>query len=266
MLRIALLSASLLTACDQSTDATPVDASAPPAGHPTVTSAPSQAASQPAASGQVEGTVLEKMDAGGYSYVLLDTAQGEQWAAVQQAPIGVGQDLTLTDATPMTGFHSKTLDRTFDVILFAQLGSSTGVGHGGRSATPGAEVAEAVASVHQGLTDVDLNLSSPVEKAAGADGRTVAEVHAQAAELEGQAVAVSGKVVKFNPDILGANWVHLRDGSGTAEAGDHDLTMTIDTKVAVGDVITVRGTVARNKDFGAGYRYDVIVEGGVVDR
>ena len=103
-----------------------------------------------------------------------------------------------------------------------------------------------------------------VPKADGADGRTVAEVFAQKAELSGKPVAVRGKVTKFNPNIMGANWVHLQDGSGSASSGDNDLTLQIKDSVAVGDVVTIRGTLVTDKDFGAGYAYDVIVQEGTV--
>ncbi|MCK6503046.1 hypothetical protein L6R53_06565 [Myxococcota bacterium] len=109
--------------------------------------------------------------------------------------------------------------------------------------------------------------AAPVEavpKAEGADARTVSEVFAQKAELAGKPVAVRGKVVKFNPNIMGANWVHLQDGSGSSTGGDHDLTLQIKDTVAVGDVVTIRGTVVTDKDFGAGYAYDVIVQDGAV--
>ena len=37
--------------------------------------------------------------------------------------------------------------------------------------------------------------------------------------------------------------------------------MTTDAVAAVGDTVTVVGSPTLNKDFGAGYRYDVIIEG-----
>jgi aspartyl/asparaginyl-tRNA synthetase len=98
-----------------------------------------------------------------------------------------------------------------------------------------------------------------VDKAAGADGRTIAEVYAQRGTLKEKGVTVRGKVVKFNEGIMGRNWVHLRDGSGTANK-DNDLTVTTDAKVAVGDVVVVKGTVRVDKDFGTGHPYAVIVE------
>ncbi len=73
-----------------------------------------------------------------------------------------------------------------------------------------------------------------------------------------------GKVVKFNPEIMGRNWLHLRDGSGSAEKQDNDITVTTSDMVAKGDVVTIRGKVALDQDFTAGYAYPVMIEGAKV--
>ena len=59
---------------------------------------------------------------------------------------------------------------------------------------------------------------------------------------------------------MGKNWVHVRDGSGSAKDKNNDLTVTTKEKVAVGDVLIVRGTLQADKDLGAGYEFPVIVE------
>ena len=98
---------------------------------------------------------------------------------------------------------------------------------------------------------------SGIEKAE--DGRTIEEIFAEKDQLAGQAVTFRGKVVKVNADIMGKNWLHVRDGSG--EEGTNDLTVTtVGVLPAVGDTVLVTGPVALNKDFGMGYKYGVIVE------
>lgn len=98
---------------------------------------------------------------------------------------------------------------------------------------------------------------SGIEKAEG--GQTVADVFAGKDQLEGQTVVVRGKVVKVNANIMGKNWLHVRDGSG--EEGTNDLTITsTGTAPMVGDTVLVTGTVGLNRDFGMGYQYPVIVE------
>lgn len=99
-----------------------------------------------------------------------------------------------------------------------------------------------------------------VEKAKGADAYTVAETYEKAEDLDKKKVVVRGKVVKVSKGIMGKNWAHLRDGSGEAGKGTNNLVVTSQDEPNVGDVVTARGTLYKDKDFGAGYRYQVIVE------
>jgi hypothetical protein len=66
--------------------------------------------------------------------------------------------------------------------------------------------------------------------------------------------------VKYNPKIMGKNWIHLQDGSGDPSKGTHDITVTSQNSVAVGDVVTAKGVLRADKDFGSGYTYALIVE------
>ncbi len=99
-----------------------------------------------------------------------------------------------------------------------------------------------------------------IDKAKGPDARRVAEVFAQKKTLEGKSVRVRGVVVKSMSGVLGKTFLHLRDGSGDEASSNHDLTVTTDGEVKVGDTITIEGAVVTDKDFGAGYRYPVIIE------
>jgi hypothetical protein len=213
-----------------------------------------------AAAAPLSGTVLETMDSGGYTYLRLQTSGGEQWAAVRQAPIAKGAEVTVSDAMLMEGFESPTLKRRFDRIYFGSLGGPSADAHGAAPvampAGHGAPHGEPAAKEPVKVVKVD--------RAAGEDGRTVAEVHAQRKALDGRTVAVRGTVVKFLPGIMGKNWVHLRDGSGAAATSDDDLTVTTDETVEVGKVAVMRGVVKADKDFGSGYAYRVIVEEGKV--
>ena len=90
------------------------------------------------------------------------------------------------------------------------------------------------------------------------DGKTVQEVYQEKAKLNGKRVRLRGKVVKYSEAIMGKNWLHLRDGTGKEPA--NDLTVTTQAKAKVGDTVLVEGNVTLDKDLGAGYRYDVIIE------
>src|SRR6185295_12810347 len=89
-------------------------------------------------------------------------------------------------------------------------------------------------------------------------GKTVQEVYQEKEKLNGKPVTLRAKVVKYNEAIMGRNWLHLRDGTGKEPA--NDLTVTTRTQAKVGDTVLVEGLLAADKDLGAGYRYDVIIE------
>jgi hypothetical protein len=57
---------------------------------------------------------------------------------------------------------------------------------------------------------------------------------------------------------MSKNWIHLQDGSEAN--GSYDLTITTLETVEVGTVVTLEGILAVDKDFGYGYKYDVILE------
>jgi len=103
-----------------------------------------------------------------------------------------------------------------------------------------------------------------VEKAKGADAYTVSEIYEKAGKLDKKTVVVRGKVVKVSKAIMGKNWVHLRDGSGDPGKGTNNLVVTTQDVPKVGDVVTAKGILYKDKDFGAGYKYKVIVEEATV--
>ena len=93
----------------------------------------------------------------------------------------------------------------------------------------------------------------------------VSELFANKATLDKQKVTVKGKVVKVSSGIMGRNWVHLQDGSGSPNKQDKDLTVTTAQGLPeMGKTVTVTGTLAKDKDFGSGYFYKVIVENATI--
>ncbi len=190
--------------------------------------------------------VLETMNGGGYTYVQVKTESGVVWAAGPQATVKVGDKVNLADGMLMSDFHSETLDRTFEEIYFV----------GGIEVVGGGSAAPAVASGH-GAGDAPAAIEiGTIAKAEG--GSTIAELYAGKADLAGKSVTVRGRVVKYTADIMGHNWLHIQDGSG--QSGTNDLTVTTDGTAKLGDLVLVRGTAATNKDFGAGYSYELIIE------
>lgn len=212
------------------------------------------AATEPAAAGYFEGTVTETMNAGGYTYVLVDTGSEQQWAAGPQQAMEVGTHVTVSTAMPMQNFHSSALERDFDVVYFVSEfgdhehaeGEAQAMGGGGMPAGHGMMGGDAA-----GTEDVDLS-------GIVAADQTVAAIYAQKDALAGKPVKVRGKVVKALSGIMGTNWLHIQDGTG--EGGSSDLTVTSDTIAPVGATVLIEGTLTVDKDFGSGYQYAVIVE------
>ena len=105
-----------------------------------------------------------------------------------------------------------------------------------------------------------------VERASGDNAFQVGEIFARAGELDGKTVRVRGKVVKISRMIMGKNWLHIQDGSGDADKGQHDLVATTQDEAEPGAVVTVTGIVAADRDFGMGYRYAALLENAKVER
>ena len=78
---------------------------------------PDASAAAPAAAGN-SGTVVQTMNSGGYTYVLLDKDGNQSWAAMPETEIKVGEEVALAPGAPMNNFNSRTLNRTFDTIYF----------------------------------------------------------------------------------------------------------------------------------------------------
>ncbi|HEY6101344.1 MAG TPA: nucleotide-binding protein, partial [Anaeromyxobacter sp.] len=186
------------------------------------------AAPAAAAAASIKGKVLERLDAPPYSYLKLETAQGETWAAVPKTEIAKGQEVTVSGAMPMTGFESKTLKRKFETVYFGTLaGSDAGAQAQAPAPAMGGEpTGQGMAAQHAAAAAGPSEVGDvKVPKASGSDARTVAEIYAQRTTLKEKPVTVRGKVVKFNEGIMGRNWVHLRDGTGAA-GKDNDITIT----------------------------------------
>ncbi len=223
------------------------------------------------------GTIIETMDASGYTYLHLDTGQEKLWVAIPSTVVKKGEKVTTLAGLPMQDFYSKTLDKTFPTIIFSpglegqdrksphtsspkkestsSSFSDAVKSESGKTATP------APAQTTGGSTAAAVPFAdSKVKKAEGENGYSVEEVFKQAHELDGKTVKIRGKVVKFSPNIMGKNWIHIQDGSGDPMKNTHDLVITTAGQAKPDDIIIIEGKVASQKDFGFGYKYDALVE------
>ncbi len=197
--------------------------------------------------------VEEVLQATSYTYLHVSENSEDYWMAVTKMDAKAGDSYYYDGALEMANFKSKDLDRVFDRILFVDKisnkpieKSGTEMPHpmmGGMESHTGRKAVAEAENVHVG----------PV-----AGGITIAELYKNSAVYSEKQVIIRGQVVKVNNSIMGRNWVHLQDG--TKDGDNFDLTFMTNDVVNVGDVVTFEGTVALNKDFGAGYVYDLIVE------
>ena len=205
------------------------------------------------------GKVVETMNAGGYTYVSLEKDGKKTWIAIPVTEVKVGQEVTYQPGAEMRNFTSKTLNRTFESIIFSP----------GLASQPGSAAGNKPSSSQQGDKTAVAQKSAEkisVGKASGPDAYTVSEIHENIATLNEKPAVVKGKVVKVSEGIMGKNWIHLKDGTGDAANQTNKLVTTSQDLPAVGDIVTMKGTIYKDKDFGAGYKYPVIMEKASIQR
>ncbi len=241
----------MLTACSGRPAATETRTAQTSTAAPAASQTPAVAPAAPSGGQTITATVLETMDAANYTYVRVKADSREElWAAASQFKVAVGDKVVLSLEQPMENFHSQSLNRDFPLIYFVSR-----IGHEGDPAPPPMAVGHPPVQGPATSAPQETTVVAPAK-----NGTTVAAVWATRTSLAGKTVTVRGKVVKFNGGILGVNWIHLQDGTGKAADGSNDITVTSTTDTKVGDVITITGTVAVNKDLGSGYNYPVIIE------
>ena len=205
-------------------------------------------AATPASAGR--GKVLEVQSVSNYTYARVDTGKEKIWLAGPKTNLKVGDEVTFTAGMPMKNFKSKSLQRTFDVVYFVGRISPAGA----ETSTPQLPAGHPTVSPNSAAIEkIDF---SGITKPKG--GKTIAEIYKGKSSLIGKKVAVRGKVVKFTGQVMGKNWIHVEDGTGSQ--GTNDLTVTSKTRAKIGDTVLVRGILLADKDYGYGYKYPLIIE------
>ncbi|MBM4064332.1 MAG: DNA-binding protein [Planctomycetes bacterium] len=218
---------------------------------------PSQDAS-PQETSSLSGKIVETMNSGGYTYLCIEKDGKKTWVAIPETKMSVGENISLPPGYEMVNFTSKTLNRTFEKIVFTT-GPTSAHGASDKMSAHGGSMGSKSA-------DTSTTENIKVEKASGSNAYTVAEIFGKKSELDKKSVVVSGKVVKVSAGIMGKNWLHLQDGSGDAKDGNNDLVVTTQDIPKVGDIVTATGTLYKDKDFGSGYKYDVIIEEATIKK
>ena len=203
------------------------------------------------------GKVLETMDVDSYTYIRLGFDGQEVWLATSPVLVEQGDAVQFTGGTMMQDFHSTSLDRTFEQILF--VGAVELVDFDAASAgTPMAAV-----DPHAGLGLPAASTEETIILELPEGGLSIAELFTDPGKLEGKQVTMRARVIKVNASIMGKNWVTLQDGTGVAP--DNQLTATTQQTVTVGDELTLTATVRNDIDLGHGYQYKVLLENAIFE-
>lgn len=199
-------------------------------------------------------TVKEVLQSSKYVYLQVMEGDRTYWMATGPSSIDVGKVYYYNEALVKANFESKELNKVFDTLyLVTQLVPES---HG-KNLKPIENVepppkSDETATQSKG---VHSSLGSGIVKKT-----TIRELLENPGAFEGKLVEIKGKCTKINKGILSRNWIHLQD----TDEQDKKIVLTSTEEVSKGDMVTFRARVALNKDFGAGYTYEVLLENGVM--
>lgn len=190
------------------------------------------------------------------SYTYLNVTENEEyfWIAIPKMVVNIGATYYYDGALEMKNFESKDLNRVFETVYFVERVNEQ----------PATAASAPIVSPHS--TGSKLAANKEEIKIEGVEGSiTIEDLFKNKNKYATKEILVRGKVVKINLGIMNKNWIHIQDGTGTAS--DFDLTVTtIQENLTVGDIVTCKGIVTLNKDFGAGYSYNVIIEDATFEK
>jgi hypothetical protein len=186
--------------------------------------------------------VKDFINTSNYTYMQVEENGNDYWIAVTKMPVNKGETLYFAKSMEMKDFHSTELNRTFDKVLFVD------------------GIAKSPNNKNGTFTHPEINKSPEINQKVTPlpGGKTVKDIFANSNELSGKTVRIRGEVVKVNSGIMGRNWIHIQDG--TSSNGQYDLLVTTNQEAKMGDIVVFEGKVSINKDFGAGYKYPVMIE------
>ncbi|MFK8005536.1 MAG: hypothetical protein AB8H03_04160 [Saprospiraceae bacterium] len=197
-----------------------------------------------------EVVVKEVLNTDKYSYLQVDKKGESIWIAIAKTDVEEGETYFYRGGLLKKDFFSREFNRVFETLyLVSNFWKKN---------------KEDVANEKENKLNIPAGHSLPdlvVEKINPAEGAiSLEELFSNKPMYNDTNVKITGKCVKVNPRIMNRNWLHIQDGSGNGL----DLTVTTQEEVALGAIVSLEGTITVDKDFGAGYRYEIIMEKAVV--
>jgi hypothetical protein len=191
-----------------------------------------------------KGKVVETLNSGGYSYIKLSENKKEFWVAIKQTKVVKGETIEVMGQMWMNNFQSKTLNKTFDKILFAV-----------KKGENKAQTKNPYMSVNS-MPSLAKTVKNTQAKPSYLKAvlLSVKDLKAKKTELKNKAVSVNGEIIKISLAVMNSDWVHVGDS-----IGDKIIFRSANTSVKVGDKVTARGTLNTDVDYGYGYTYETII-------
>lgn len=193
-----------------------------------------------------KGIVEEVLQTSSYTYLNVSEDGNKIWLAVTSQKIKTGMVVYYKPGLEMKDFKSKELNRTFNSIFFVSSLSDKPLTNNGSS----------MMAASMNKKEIEPKTDISIEQPEGSP--SIAQLSINRTSFEGKSITIHGQVTKYNSGIMKRNWVHIQDGS--TDGKTFDLTVTTNDVVKVGDIVTFTGKLVLNKDFGAGYKYDIILE------
>lgn len=192
-------------------------------------------------------TSIEILQTSSYTYIKGKENNSEIWLAIRRMDVEKGKILYFNGnkTLEMHNFKSKELNRVFETILFLDKVSYT----------PNRENKPQVEAKKTAFLRKEIKIVSPD------DCITIAELFKNKEKYADKKVKIKAEVTKFTPNIMGKNWMHIQDG--TEYKDKYDLTITSKLTSKKGDIHIIEGVARMNKDFGAGYSYECIIENSI---
>ncbi|MCF6240592.1 MAG: OB-fold nucleic acid binding domain-containing protein [Bacteroidales bacterium] len=197
-----------------------------------------------------EGVLQEAIQTNSYTYLRLKENNNDVWLAVPKMQADLGKTYYYKGGMEMKNFHSKELGRDFEVVIFLEKVALS---------PDGLKTPEHATDYTSNVKSTIVKTETKVEPVQG--GITIAELFANKEKYAGKMVKIKGKITKYNKAIMKKNWIHIQDG--TEYNGKFDVVATSNQEFTIGDVVTIEGKVALDKDFGYGYTYEILIEDAV---
>lgn len=182
-----------------------------------------------------------------YNYLHVVEDEQKFWIAITKGDVEVGETYYFRGGLLKKNFFSREFNRVFETVyLVSEIWSKKNN--------------ESVISQSENAGEGVMPDLEVGEIALANGAVTLSDLFSNKEKYDKQRITITGKVVKVNPMIMNRNWLHIQDGTGK----DLDLTVTTKENVSLGAIITLEGVITLDKDFGSGYRYDIIMESATV--